>query len=417
MATNTKQRRAIAFVVVITAAIAIGAVTWSHAADASQAPEPAALAKRGTIKGEQVAQVAAEMKHTHVRGSDLKVRRGRAKGGQFSVGGGDEVVAALTGSLTPTAVEVGDGGSVVYSAWRQISQPKRSDPKTGTGQGVDVGSPIGIPSLRMWDASGKDKLLETGAYSPAVARDGQLAYVRGDTNVVRQNVAYTGKVVVGDPEGGGQPVVWTAASARYFPYAWAGSTLLVYKALPGSEAADLYALEGPGKERLLAPEAFLIALSPDGSRVLVTVGRRMVEIVRVRDGAIEASMPLDGDGVAAPDSPTTPHALMFSGSWYGDRVIANSDVGLVVLNVRDGIKIESVFDTSSFPTGLAEPTLVDDTHFIAWANLGARPGPEATDEPAYENALVECDLSALSCTVGTPAPGRTWTRWVTNPSR
>ena len=417
MATNTKQRRAIAFVVVITAAIAIGAVTWSHAADASQAPEPAALAKRGAIKGEQVAQVAAETKHTHVRGSDLKVSRGRAKGGQFSVGGGDEVLAALTGSLTPTAVEAGDGNSVVYSAWRQISHPKRSDPKRGTGQGVEVGSPIGIPSVRMWDASGKDKLIESGGYSPAVSRDGQLAYVRGDTNVVRQNVAYTGKVVVGDLEGGGPPVVWTSASARYFPYAWAGSTLLAYKALPDSEAADLYALEGPGKERLLAPEAFLIALSPDGSRVLVTVGRRMVEIVRVRDGAIEASMPLDGDGIAAPDSPTTPHALMFSGSWHGDRVIANSDVGLVVLNVRDGIKIESVFDTGSFPTGLAEPTLVGDAHFIAWANLGSRPGSEATDEPAYENALVECDLIALSCTVGTPAPGRTWTRWVTNPSR
>jgi len=143
----------------------------------------------------------------------------------------------------------------------------------------------------------------------------------------------------------------------------------------------------------------------------------MVEVVRVADGAIEASMPLDGAGVAEPDSPTTPHALMFSGSWHGDRVVANSDIGLVVLNVRDGIRIESVIKTPGFPTGITQPTLVDDTRLVAWANLGPPPGRLAKDEPAYENALLECDLATVSCNVGRPAPGRTWTRWVMNPSR
>jgi hypothetical protein len=128
-------------------------------------------------------------------------------------------------------------------------------------------------------------------------------------------------------------------------------------------------------------------------------------------------MPLDGEGVAAPDSATTPHALMFAGSWYGERVVANSDVGLVVLNVAHGIRIESVIKTPGFPTGITEPTLLDDSHLIGWADLGSLPGKDAKDEPAYDNALVQCNLTAKSCAVGAASPARTWARWVVNPSR
>ena len=332
------------------------------------------------------------------------------------IGDGDEIIAALTGSLTPVGVSSSDGKTIVYSSWRQISHPRPSDPKHGVvGQGIKVGEPIGVPSVRAYDEeTGKDKLLEMGAYSPALSLDGRLAFVVGDTNTVRQNVDYTGRIVVGTADGA-KFEAWTSTSARYFPYAWAGSTLLAYKSIPDSEGADLYAFTGPDESRLLAPDGFAIALSPDGSRVLVSVGRRMVEIVRVDDGAIEASMPLGGDG--APESLTTPHALMFAGSWYGDRVVAKSDVGLVVLNVGDGLRIESVLATPEFPTGITEPTLLDASHVIGWANLGAPPGPEAMDEPDYDNALVKCDLVAESCNVGAPSPGRTWTRWLTNPSR
>jgi hypothetical protein len=108
---------------------------------------------------------------------------------------------------------------------------------------------------------------------------------------------------------------------------------------------------------------------------------------------------------------------MFAGSWHGDRVVANSDIGLVVLNVHDGIQIESVFTTPGFVTGITEPTLLDDTHLIGWAELGSLPASGVNVERAYDNALVECDLTARSCNVGPASPARTWTRWVTNPSR
>jgi hypothetical protein len=414
MATRTRRTRTVLVgTVVLVAVAAAGGAIWSHTAGAEKAPEPAALATRGTLGAADVAQLAAESEQSSLRGSEIK-RSGQSRGGHIRIGDGDEVIAALTGSLTPVGVASSDGSTVVYSSWRQISNPKPSDPKHGVvGQGIKVGEPVGIPSVRIYDQdTGEDKLIEMGAYSPALSLDGQLAFVRGDANTVRQNMDYVGKIVVGTADN--KPFkAWTNNSAEYYTYAWAGATLLAYKAIPDSEAADLYAFTGPGQARLLAPDAFAIAISPDGSRVLVSVGRRMVEVVRVEDGAIEASMPLDG----APESLTTPHALMFAGSWYGDRVVANSDVGLVVLDVGDGIHIESVLATPEFPTGITEPTLLDDSHLIGWANIGVQPGPGAKDEPDYDNALVECDLAAASCNVGTASSGRTWTRWLTNPSR
>src|SRR3954452_3582069 len=113
----------------------------------------------------------------------------------------------------------------------------------------------------------------------------------------------------------------------------------------------------------------------------------MLERIRVSDAAVEDSLALDNLG-----SPGL-LALMYSGSWRGDRVVANSDRGLVVVNVRGGLHIESQFATPSLPHGVAEPVFVDDTHVQGWADL-AEPTPTSggLGEPAYDNALVDCDL-------------------------
>jgi hypothetical protein len=308
-------------------------------------------------------------------------------------------------------VQSNDHSLVAYSSWHQIAALKPEEP----GQGVRVGDPIGVPSVRLYDdGAGKDKLVAMGAYSPALSVSGELAFVKGDETIVRANRDYTGRVVVGAAPKG--PFTqWTSDAARYFTYAWADGALLVYRALPDSEATDLYALIGPSESRLLATDATAVALSPDARRVLITAGRRMVEVVRIADGAVEQSLALDGPAIAAPGSTTTPHALMYSGSWSGDRVVANSDAGLVVLNVKDGLRIESIFKTP-FPHGITEPTFTDDTHIIGWADLA--PVSTGKDvEPAYDHALVSCDLLATTCVVGPSQPARKWTRWITNPSR
>ena len=138
----------------------------------------------------------------------------------------------------------------------------------------------------------------------------------------------------------------------------------------------------------------------------------MLERIRVSDGAVQDSLPLDSLG-----SPGL-HAIMYSGSWRGDRVAANSDRGLVVLNVRGGLRLESQFATPSLPHGINEPAFTDDTHIQGWADL-PDPTPTASDvgEPAYDNALVDCDLATGRCTIGAAHPARKWARWITNPSR
>jgi hypothetical protein len=156
----------------------------------------------------------------------------------------------------------------------------------------------------------------------------------------------------------------------------------------------------------------VIAVSPDGTEALASVGTRMIERIRVSDGAVEDSLALDGG------ESSRPHALMYAGSWRDDRVVANSDRGLVVMNLRGGLHVESVLATPGFPHGISEPVFTDDTHIQGWADLPG-PTPTAADvgEPAYDNALVDCDLAAGTCTVGAANPARKWTRWITNPSR
>jgi hypothetical protein len=327
-----------------------------------------------------------------------------------TLGGGDEIIAPLTGALVPVATRSTDEDFLVYSSWRQLG---RINPDA-RGQGLSVGQPVGVPSIRLFDLrSGKDELLANGAASPAVSTTGAIAYLAGDSQVVRQNVEYVGKIVVADSRDA-KPHVWTSKAARYFPYAWAGSQLLAYRGVPDSEGADLYAYAGPDEAHLLAADAFAIAVSPDGAKVLAAVGFRTLEIIRVADGAIEDTLSLD----AAHSLATAPHALMYGGSWRGDRIVAKSDRGLVVLNVQGGLHIESVLSSPDLPHGINEPVLVDETRVQGWADVGKpHPTQSGAGEPAYDNALVDCDLATVSCSFDQPNPARQWARWVTNPSR
>jgi hypothetical protein len=341
-------------------------------------------------------------------GTSLVARRAGGKQPLASLGGGDEVIAPLTGSLTPVATASSDGSFVVYSAWRQLA---RIQPDA-RAQGLKEGQPVGIPSIRLFDLrSGKDALLANGAASPAVSTTGAIAYLAGDSQTVRQNIDYTGRIVVADSRDS-KPRVWTSSSARYLPYAWAGGALLVHRGVPDSEAADLYAYTGPDEAHLLAPDAFAIAVSPDGDEVLASVGIRTLEVIRIADAAIEDTLSLDRGAANAP------HAVMYAGSWQGDRIVANSDRGLVVLNTRGGLHVESAFATPGLPHGINEPVLVDETRVQGWADVGkSQATPDGSGEPAYGNALVDCDLATESCAVDQANTARQWARWVTNPSR
>src|SRR3954454_16200413 len=399
-----EHRRALTFgALALGAAVAVAAVTGSIAT--GHTARSTAVFARGSSLAASRGAVGPGLS---LDGSTLAQTRGGAKRTLGTIGGDDEVIAPLTGALTPVGVTTPDGVFVVYSSWRQLARIKPD----ARGQGLATGDPVGVPSVRLCDVrSGKDSLLATGAASPAVSSTGAVAYLAGDATVVRQNVEYTGRIVVADSPSA-KPRAWTSRSGRYLPYAWAGTILLAYRGVPDSEGADLYAFTGPDASSLLAPNAYVIAVSPDGAEILASVGTRMLERIRASDGAVQDSLALDTLG-----SPGL-HAVMYAGSWRGDRIVANSDQGLVVLNVRGGLHVESHFATPSFPHGIAEPTFVDDTHVQGWADL---PEPSATagdvGEPAYDNALVDCDLAIGRCTTGAANPARMWTRWITNPSR
>ena len=317
------------------------------------------------------------------------------------------MIAPLTGH-SPGGGGERDSAFVVYSSWRQLA---RIEPDA-RAQGLKPGQPVGVPSIRLFDLrSGKDQLLANGAASPAVSTSGAIAYLAGESQTVRQNVDYLGRIVVADSRNA-KPRVWTSMPARYLPYAWAGNDLLVHRGVPDSEGADLYAFAGPDEARLLAPDAFAIAVSPDGTKVLASVGIRTLEVIRIADAAIEDTLSLDRG------SANDPHALMYGGSWQGDRIVANSDQGLVVLNTRGGLHVESLFATPDFPHGINEPVLVDETHVQGWADVGKPTAtPAGRGEPGYDNAVVDCELTTESCAVDQPNPARKWARWVKNPSR
>jgi hypothetical protein len=329
-----------------------------------------------------------------------------------TLGEGDEVIAPLTGSLIPVAAAGSNGDFVVYSSWKQLGRVKPD----ARGQGLSTGQPVGLPSVRLFDLrTGRDRLVANGAAAPALAPTGALAYLVGETEVVRQNVEYTGRVVVADSPDA-KPRVWTSRPARYLPYAWAGNALLVYRGIPDSEAADLYAYTGPDESHLLAPEAFVIAVSPDGEKVLAAVAMRTLEVISIADASVEDSLSLNAVGSGS-GSARLPHVVLYNGSWRGDRVVANSDRGLVVLNMRGGLHVEATFGTPALPHGISEPVFVDDTHVEGWADLpDPHASPQDVDEPSYDNALVSCDLALGSCAVGASNRAREWAHRITNPS-
>src|SRR5215471_6682732 len=63
------------------------------------------------------------------------------RSGLGTLGGGDEVLAPLTGSLTPLAVDTPDHEYVVYSAWRQLARIRPG----ARGQGLSTGDAVGVP--------------------------------------------------------------------------------------------------------------------------------------------------------------------------------------------------------------------------------------------------------------------------------
>jgi hypothetical protein len=212
-----------------------------------------------------------------------------------------------------------------------------------------------IPAIGLLDAEGgEDHPFAEPACGPAWSSDGRIAYVQPLAPETSAPWHYpVGRLEVRPSlAAGAEP--WTEEPQAFGELVWAGEHLIAQRGRPHSDypiLEDLVVFDAPNTMRTLAPGGRLVALSPDGTRALVTTPgdrsdgyRYEALIVQVEDGAVLASMVLPRWELAN---------LATGGSWDGDRVLttvgrtadATSPPGptIVILDVgEDTLEIERV---------------------------------------------------------------------------
>ncbi len=323
--------------------------------------------------------------------------------------------AGLMGWMAPLAVPSPDGDLVAYNAWEMLVD---FDPQTApSSQGIKVGDPIARPSIRLFDqSSDEDSLLEAGAFSLAWHPSGRMAYFKGSEEEVRLNENYDGQIMVRE-DLSAPAVPWTLEAGKYIVVAWAQDSLIAYREGEGGQK-DLLRLDGPGQVETLASGSEFIALSPDGSRMLVNfelVGSasfaRLIEV-----GTGQTLADLDLSQQTDPETGAPFAYLGYSGSWSGDLVVVPSGPGLVVLDTsQDSLRLEGVLRFgNTFPRGLIEPQFLGSSpeRVIAASTLP----PRASTSPGFTHVYIDCDLTDFRCVVGAPRQERDF-HPVYNPSR
>ena len=313
---------------------------------------------------------------------------------------GASVSGSMMGPLSPVAVRSSDGKLIAYNTWQELRAVDAD--RSFSAQGIEEGSALGVPSLRIHDGQGKDFVLARGAYSAAWRHDGAIAFVQGVDPVFRASPTYAGQVVV-RMSVHGRDVSWADAPAHYVVYAWAGDRLLFYRIGLG-EKTELLVADAPGKIRSLA-EGTAIAVSPDAERVAVlSEDATSVRVVDIATGREQSWLDV---------TTATPSLrwIAYSGSWVGDHVVAPANAGLAVFQVGpDSLTLEQVLslDQAQFPAGVQEPRFVDDAGNEIAASADVPPAKGS----GGVSFLLECDRVARTCERTDPAPAKDWLRQV-----
>ena len=310
--------------------------------------------------------------------------------------------APLVGNFGAVAVPSNTRTQVAYNTWRWAKQIDWH--QTLSSQGVQTGDVLGTPTLHVLDErGGTDTALEPGTFSAAWRADGALAYVRGTSSDYRANTPYLRDVVVRDSSDG-KPEVWSTSPDRYVIVGWAKRSLIVADQIPGG-GVNVVVFSGPGSAHPLATNAEPLAISPDGSAVLVAespadTNAPAIRLVAVPDAHEVARIPLAR--IVDPVSDAAITWIAGPAHWLGDRVVASTSSGLVVFRATPSrASVEQVLhvDAATRPNGmLFEPrfTAGDTRTIVAWSDV------------AYGSQVAQslCDRYALTCSEGTPVPTR-----------
>jgi hypothetical protein len=345
---------------------------------------PARAAPSGDIHVEPVERITA----AHVVGNRVF--------GLPGTDGARRLAGALnspfTTTLAPAAVPLaGDGRVFAYHAFR-----------------------AGRPVIRRYDADRRrDSVIAEGAFSIAWRRDGTHAYFKGLRPKVTDPGGHLGHVVVHERRDR-RGVRWTSRPARYVVAAWAGERLIAYRLTDVS--ADVLAFDGPRRARVLATNAFLVALSPDGRLAFTSQPDSAGATVRLLDVATGSPTARLSLGDSASTDSAEPTTFVVGGSWVGDHVVGATNLGLLVFEVKPRrIALEQTInvDLTHFPVGLQEPRFdPSGRRILAWGELVAKPR-----QALAEAALLDCDRLTLRCRQGPPSGGLQAPRVLYNPSR
>jgi hypothetical protein len=101
---------------------------------------------------------------------------------------------------------------------------------------------------------------------------------------------------------------------------WAGNVLLAYEELEGGYVRTL-AFDGPGESRLLSDGGMVVAISPDGTEVLLVEGEIPTHFVveDVSDGSVLWSGEVD--------TALGPLSGSYANDWEGDRIAVAGALG------------------------------------------------------------------------------------------
>lgn len=290
------------------------------------------------------------------------------------------IASPIATGFTNKVAPVDGGASLLYSSWEHLGDVREpGELRTVTGE------ERGVPSVRKVDlATGRDVEVMRGANGFAVSASGQVAVIDGDEDVQVASRPYTGRVsIIGED---GRPRALTG-SGYYQLIGWAGDDILFSEGGEGG-SGDLLAVAEGEDARRIAGASEVVAISPDGTKVLVQQRETNVAGVAVIDIATRRAIGEPGV-LQGPNGPLTP--LTTGGDWVGTTVVATTAVGYVRLDMSSGapkvVRVHDV-DLRDLPWALQRVALTPDGGVVGTALV--RPiGAEDVSEVG--SAILTCD--------------------------
>jgi hypothetical protein len=344
--------------------------------------------------GVTITQASETLPIPFITNESLRGLATEASGEQASLQLAAQAGGGLMGWNSPIAVPSPDGRYVAYNAWTQLVA---YDPAhSASSQGIKQGDPFATPSIRIVDTStGEDLLLEEGAFSVAWSANGSIAYFKGFERDYPWMGPYQGQVMVRSSLEA-KPVAWLTDPGEYIVHSWAGEHLLVYG------DSGVIALDAPGQPRVIAEQAGIVALSPDGSRILVTNQPGFpIRLIEVSTGELLSEL----DVTAALKTPSGGQVVVVNhaGSWEGDSVAAQATLdpaGSAILMLKvdgDTMSVAQLleFPPEAFPMGVSEPQIVDPSgsRVVAWAPIKGSGG----EAKGVLYTYLDCNVAEQSC--------------------